>query len=61
MSQGTKFAIALVLFFLAGVGFFVAFHPNGLTTSDGKPVENFSQVIAWYIGYLSKLGAGKNG
>ncbi len=58
MSQGTKFAIALVLFFMAGVGLFVAFHPNGLTNADGTPVTNAGEVIQWYINYLGNLGKG---
>lgn len=53
MSQGTKFAIALVLLWLAGIGLFIAFHPGGLEL-DGKPVENPAEVIQYYIQLVSK-------
>jgi hypothetical protein len=60
MSQGAKFAIALVFYFLAGIALFVAFHPNGLTNGDGTPVTNLGEVVQWYMNYLGNLG-GKGG
>jgi hypothetical protein len=61
MSQGTKFAIALVLLWLAGIGLFVAFHPGGLKdpglkskdNPDGA-VENPADLIQYYIRLIGK-------
>lgn len=56
MGSGSKFAMALVFYFLAGVALFVAFHPNGLKNADGTPVTNLAGVIQWYINYLGNRG-----
>lgn len=58
MSKGSRFAMALVLFWIAFLCFYVAFHPGGIQvpgpdpqTNKGKthaasnPVEVFKQVI----------------
>lgn len=65
MSQGTKFAIALVLLWLAGLGLFVAFHPNGIKDdafkSDDNPdgkAENPAQVVQYFIMKVSGKGGG---
>ncbi len=53
MSDGTKFAIALILFWVAGVCFFVAFHPGGVMI-DGRPAQNPVDVFRYLIGIFVK-------
>ena len=45
MSQGAKFALALVLVMASLVLLFIAFHPTGLQTSSGGPVKNIADLI----------------
>jgi hypothetical protein len=53
MSDGTFFAIAILLFILAFVAWFVALHPNGLKNPDGTPVENAAEVIVYFMNKLT--------
>lgn len=59
MSKGSRFAMALVLFWIAFLCFYIAFHPGGIqvpgpdpSTGKGKthsasnPTEVFKQVIS---------------
>lgn len=48
MSDGTYFAIALILYWLAGVALFVAFHPGGIKV-NGKSAQNPTDVIKYLI------------
>lgn len=59
MSKSALFALAVVLLWIAGVCFFVAFHPGGLTV-NGNPAQNPSDVLKYLIGIAStgnKTGA----
>jgi hypothetical protein len=49
VSQGTAFAISLILFWLAAVAFFTAFHPGGLKLADGTPAQNPADVIKYFV------------
>ena len=40
MSKGSRFALALVLFWLSFACFYVAFHPGGLTRPGADPDYN---------------------
>jgi len=48
MSDGTRFALALVILWLAGVALFVAFHPGGIKI-DGKPANNPVDILKYFI------------
>lgn len=48
MNKGAAGALALVLFWIAFVSFFVSFHPGGLQI-DGHPAQNPRDVILWLI------------
>lgn len=48
MGEGASGALALVLFWVAFVSFFVAFHPGGLQV-NGKPAQNPKDVILWLM------------
>lgn len=44
MGDGTKLAIAILMLFLAGIGFFIAFHPNGLNLQE----DNAPGLLQWF-------------
>jgi hypothetical protein len=48
-------ALALLLFWVAGVGFFVAFHPGGITKDNGDSAQNPVDVLKFL---LAKEGTG---
>lgn len=52
MSKSALFAIAVVLLWVAGVCFFVAFHPGGLSV-NGNPAQNPADVLKYLIGIAS--------
>jgi len=58
MSDGTNFAIALILFWIAGLCMFVAFHPGGIQVG-GRQARNPADVLRYLMGLASK-GAGQS-
>lgn len=48
MGSGASGALALVLFWVAFICFFVAFHPGGLQVS-GHPAQNPKDVVLWLM------------
>jgi hypothetical protein len=44
-NRGVMLAIALLLFWVAGVAFFFAFHPGGVKLSDGSDAQNPVDVL----------------
>lgn len=48
-SHGTTLAFALILFWMAGVAFFVAFHPGGVHNTDGSPAQNPVDIVKWLL------------
>jgi hypothetical protein len=48
-SHGVALAFSLVLFWLAGVAFFVAFHPGGVKNSDGTAAQNPADIVKWLL------------
>lgn len=66
LSDGTFFALAIILFLLALIGFYVAFHPNGIrdpafiTTDGNNPnglAENPAEVIVYF---MNKFAGGQH-
>jgi hypothetical protein len=53
VNDGTKFALALVILWLAGVALFVAFHPGGISV-NGQPAQNPADVIRYFITLAGK-------
>lgn len=49
MHDAGKLAIGIILLWLAGLAFFVAFHPNGVTMPDGKAARNPGDVLKYII------------
>jgi hypothetical protein len=60
MSDGTYLAIALILFWMAGVALFVAFHPGGVEV-NGKPAQNPADVVRYLISVAGKGEAASGG
>jgi hypothetical protein len=54
-NRGVMFAIALLLFWIAGLAFFTAFHPGGITKDNGDAAQNPTDVIKYL---LAKGGEG---
>jgi hypothetical protein len=54
-NRGVMLAFGLILLWVAGVCFFAAFHPGGVTNSDGNPAQNPADVLKWL---LTKAGEG---
>lgn len=48
-SRGVMLAFALLFFWGAGVAFFVAFHPGGVTNADGSPAQNPADVLKYLL------------
>jgi hypothetical protein len=48
MGQGASGALALILFWLAFICFYVAFHPGGIQV-NGHPAQNPRDVILWLM------------
>lgn len=48
MNGAAKFAFGIVLLWLAGLCFFLAFHPNGVVL-NGQKVSNPVDVLKWLI------------
>jgi hypothetical protein len=48
VGQGASGALALLLFWLAFLGFFVAFHPGGLEL-NGHKAQNPRDVFLWLM------------
>jgi hypothetical protein len=53
-SDGTKLAIAILMLFLAGVGFFIAFHPNGLDLQS----DNAPGILQWFMAEFEGAATG---
>lgn len=53
MANSARFAISLVLLWLAFVCLFVAFHPGGVQV-NGRPAQNPSDIIKYGMQKLSK-------
>lgn len=53
MGDGTKLAIAILVFWLALVFFFFAFHPGGV-----KDVSNPGQMLKWLVDEFGNLSGG---
>lgn len=54
MGDGTRFAIAIAIFFAAGFAFFIAFHPSGSTAANHP-----DDVLQWLLGeYQQTAGTG---
>jgi hypothetical protein len=56
-NRGVLLAFSLLLFWVAGVCFFAAFHPGGVSLSDGSPAQNPADIIKWLMTQAS-LGSG---
>lgn len=56
MNNGTQFAVALILFWISGVSFFVAFHPGGIKVG-GRPAQNPADVLRYFIELANKGSA----
>jgi hypothetical protein len=54
-NRGVMLALALLLFWIAGVAFFVAFHPGGVTKDNGDSAQNPVDVLKFL---LAKEGSG---
>lgn len=54
MGDGTKLAIAILMLFLAGIGFFIAFHPNGLNL----PEDNAPGILQWFMSEFEGAATG---
>jgi len=54
-NRGVMLALALLLFWIAGVSFFVAFHPGGVTKDNGDTANNPVDVLKFL---LAKEGSG---
>lgn len=62
MHDSTKLALGIALLWLAGMAFFVAFHPGGVVMPDGSAAKNPSDIIK-YTMQQAKSGkvGGKSG
>lgn len=60
MNGATKLALGTLLMWLAGLAFFVAFHPNGVVMPDGKPAKNPADILKYMI-FEARGGAQNNG
>jgi hypothetical protein len=49
MGAGASGALALILFWVAFICFFAAFHPGGIKLADGTPAQNPRDVILWLM------------
>jgi len=59
MHVSTKLAIGILVLWLAGAAFFVAFHPNGVQMPDGSPASNPVDVLKFVM--LKARGGGESG
>lgn len=57
-AKGVQLAAALLLLWLAGVAFFVAFHPGGIQMPGGESANNPVDVLKYL---LTKGGEGAPG
>lgn len=48
-NRGVMFAVALLLFWIAGIAFFTAFHPGGITKENGDSAQNPIDVIKYLL------------
>jgi hypothetical protein len=60
MNGAAKFAFGIVLLWLAGLCFFLAFHPNGVVL-NGQKVSNPVDVLKWLIQEFGKATGQANG
>ena len=60
MGDGTRLAIAILVFWAALVFFFFAFHPGGVSL-DGANVSNPSQMLKFLINEFGNLAGGGTG
>lgn len=54
VGDGTRFAIAILIFFLAMFAMFIAFHPTG-----PNPAEHPDDVLKWLLGEYEGAVSGK--
>jgi hypothetical protein len=59
VKDATKLAIGIALLWIAGVAFFVAFHPNGVVMPDGNPAKNPQDVLKYLM--WKARGGGEGG
>jgi hypothetical protein len=48
-NRGVMLALALLLFWVAGIAFFFAFHPGGVHLSDGSDAQNPVDVLKFLL------------
>jgi hypothetical protein len=48
-NRGVMLAAGLLFLWIAGVAFFTAFHPGGLTNADGTPAQNPGDVVKYLL------------
>jgi hypothetical protein len=53
MNGAAKFALGIVFLWLAGLCFFLSFHPNGVVLNGAK-VDNPVDVLKWLIQEFGK-------
>jgi hypothetical protein len=54
-NRGVMLALALLLFWVAGLAFYTAFHPGGITKDNGDSAQNPVDVLKFL---LAKEGSG---
>jgi len=58
MPHATKLAIGIALLWLAGMAFFVAFHPNGVEMPDGNQAKSPADIIKYAMWKARGGGSG---
>lgn len=58
MNDATKLAIGILLVWVAGMAFFVAFHPNGVIMPSGEQAKSPADIIKFA---MWKARGGGNG
>jgi len=59
MGDGTRLAIAILVFWIALVFFFFAFHPGGVSL-NGANVSNPGQMLKFLVDEFGKLAGGNS-
>lgn len=59
MTGATKLAIGILLLWLAGMAFFVAFHPNGVQLADGSQAKSPADIIRYTMWKARGGGSGQ--
>lgn len=58
MGDGTKLAIAILIFWIALVFFFFAFHPGGVANAAGANISNPGQMLKFLMDEFTNLAGG---